>query len=86
MPRPEESLFTLENVISDVTLSQNGCEERKDGLVMTDSGASFNVCPKWFGKSKLQQYDGAIRLISADGRPHHDGKRQIWLQIGGQTK
>ena len=26
---------------------------------MIDSGASVNVCPKWFGNSKLEQSDGA---------------------------
>ena len=32
-----EFLFTIENVISDVTLSQDGCAEREDGLMMIDS-------------------------------------------------
>ena len=27
---------------------------------MIDSGASVNVCPTWFGNSKLEQSDGAI--------------------------
>ena len=49
----QKNVFTIENVISDVTLSQDGCAEREDGLVMIDNGASVNVCPKWFGKSKL---------------------------------
>ena len=50
MPRLEESfVFTIESVISDVTLSHNGCEEHDDGLVMIDSGASVNVCPKFLG-------------------------------------
>ena len=44
----KEFVFTIENVISDVTLSQDGCAEREDGLVMVDGGASVNVCPKWF--------------------------------------
>ena len=26
-----------------------------ESLVMIDSGASVNVCPKWFGNSKLEQ-------------------------------
>ena len=30
-----------------------------DSLVMIDSGASVNVCPKWYGNSKLEQSDGA---------------------------
>ena len=36
----KEFVFTIENVISDVTLSQDGCAEREDGLVMIDSGAT----------------------------------------------
>ena len=51
----KEFVFTIESVISDVTLSQDGCAERENGLVMIDSGASVKVCPKWFGRSKLQQ-------------------------------
>ena len=34
---------TVENEINDVNLSQDGCVEREDGLVMIDSGASVNV-------------------------------------------
>ena len=45
-----EFVFTIENVISDATLSQNGCEEREDGLVMIDSGASVNVCSQMVWK------------------------------------
>ena len=30
-----------------------------ESLVMIDSGASVNVCPKWFGNSRLEQSDGA---------------------------
>ena len=82
-----EFVFTIENVISDVTLSQNGCEEHEDGLVMIDSGASANVCSKLFGKSKMPQFDGAIRLRSADGRQlQENGKGQTWQRIGRQTK
>ena len=40
-----------------------------EGLVMIDSGASVNVCPRWFGKSKLQQSDGATCLSGANGKP-----------------
>ena len=39
----KEFVFTVENEISDVNLSQDGCAEREDGLVMIDSGASVNV-------------------------------------------
>ena len=82
----KEVVFTIENVISEVTLSRDGCAEREDGLVMIDSGASVDVCLKWFGKSKLQQSDGVTRLRGADGKPLQEyGKRQIWLKIGGQT-
>ena len=71
-------VLTIESVISDVTLSHKGCEEREDGLVMIDSGASVNVFSKCFGKSKLEQSDGTIRLRGADGRPLQEhGKRQV---------
>ena len=33
-----------------------------ESLVMVDSGASVNVCPKWFGNSKLEQSDDATCL------------------------
>ena len=56
-------------------------------LVMVDSGASVNVCPKWFGNSKLEQSDDATCLIGANGKPLQEyGKRRIWLKICGQTK
>ena len=85
VPHAEHS--TIENVISDVTLSQDGCVGREDGLVMIDTGASVNVCPKWFEKSKLQQSDGATRLRGVDGKQlQENGGRQVWLKIGGQTK
>ena len=54
----EEYVYTIEKEIDDVHLSQDGFVEREDGLVMIDSGASVNVCPKWFGNSKLEQSDG----------------------------
>ena len=54
-----------------------------ESLVMIDSGASVNVCPKWFGNSKLEQSDGATCLR---GALQEYGKRQIWLKICGQTK
>ena len=83
----KEFVFTIENVISDVTLSQDGCDERENGLVMIDSGASVNVCPKWCGKSKMEQSDGTTCLGGANGKPLQEyGKRQIWLKIFGQTK
>ena len=79
--------FAVENEINDVNLSQDGCVEREDGLVMIDSGASVNVCPKWLGNSKLEQSDGATCLRGANGKPLQKyGKRQIWLRICRQTK
>ena len=58
-----------------------------ESLVMVDSGASVNVCPKWFGNSKLEQSDDATCLRGANGKPLQEyGKRQIWLKICGQTK
>ena len=73
----KEFLFAIENVVKDVSLSQSGCEVGEDGLVMIDSGAPINVCPKWFGKSALQKSDGSVLL---------HGKRQIWLKIGNNLK
>ena len=58
-----------------------------ESLVMVDSRASVNVCPKWFGNSKLEQSDDATCLRRANGKPLQEyGKRQIWLKICGQTK
>ena len=37
-----------------------------ESLVMIDSGASVNVCPKWFANSKLEQSDGATCLRGAN--------------------
>ena len=65
----KEYVYTIEHEINDVNLSQDGCVEREDGLVMIDSGASVNVCPKWFGNSKLEQSDGATCLRGANGKP-----------------
>ena len=42
---------------------------------MIDSGASVNVCPKWFGDSKLEQSDGAI-LSQRCQRKTVPGKRK----------
>ena len=39
----KEFVYTIENEINDANLSQDGCVEREDGLVMIDSGASVNV-------------------------------------------
>ena len=83
----KEYVYTIEHEINDVNLSQGGCVEREDELVMIDSGASVNVRPKWFGNSKLEQSDGATCLRGANGKPLQEyGKRQIWLKICGQTK
>ena len=78
-----EFVFTVESEINDVNLSQDGCAEREDGLVMIDSGASVTVCPKWFGNSKLEQSDVATCLRGTNGKPLQEyGMRQIC----GQTK
>ena len=58
-----------------------------ESLVMVDSGASVNVCPKWFGNSKLEQSDDATCLRGANRKLLQEyGKRQIWLKICGHTK
>ena len=61
----KEYVYTIEHEVNVVYLSQSGCgvnklEERKtardwdprthESLVMIDSGASVNVCLKWFGE------------------------------------
>ena len=54
---------------------------------MIDSGASVNVCLKWFGESILQEPDGSVQFRGADGRTLQDyGKCQIWLKIGTQLR
>ena len=40
---PGKFVFTAENEINDENLSQDGCGEREDGLVIIDTGASVNV-------------------------------------------
>ena len=83
----KEFVFAIENVVKDVSLSQSGCEVSKDGLVMIDSGASLDVCPRWFGKSTLPKSDGSVLLRGADGKTLQDyGKRQVWLKIGNNLK
>ena len=57
-----------DNIVKYVSLSQSGCEGHEDGLVMIDSGASVNVCSKWYGESVLEKSDGSVRLRGADGR------------------
>ena len=79
----KEYVYTIEHEVNVVNLSQSGCgvhkiEERKtardrdprthEGLVMIDIGASVNVCPKWFGNSRLEQSDGATCLRRANGK------------------
>ena len=80
-------MFTVENEINVVNSSQDGCADREDGLVMIDSGASVDVCPKWFGNSRLEQSDCATCLRGANVKPLQQyGKRQICLRICGQTR
>ena len=74
-------MLTVGKSFIDVTLSQSSCDSHEDGLVMIDSGASVNVCPKWFGEPALEQSGGAVELRGADGRALQEyGKRQIWLK------
>ena len=55
-----EFVFTIESAVKDVSLSPRGCQRHEDGLVVIDSGASVNVCPKWFGVSPLQKSGGSV--------------------------
>ena len=81
----EEFVFTIENIVKDVSLSQSGCEGHEDGLVMIDSGASVNVCPKWFRESVLEKSDRPVQLRGADGGTLQDyGERKIWSGIGSR--
>ena len=98
----KEYVYTIEHEVNVVNLSQSGCgvnkiEERKTArdwdprthecLVMINSGASVNVCPKWFGNSRMEQSDGVTCLRRANGKPLQEyGKRQIWFKIFGQTE
>ena len=66
-----EYVYTIEHEVN-VGCGVNKIEEKKtarkwdprthESLVMVDSGASVNVCPKWFGNSKLEQSDDATCL------------------------
>ena len=47
-----------------------------ESLVMVDSGASVNMCPKWFGNSKLEQSDDATCLRGANGKPLQEYGRE----------
>ena len=38
-----------------------------ESLVMVDSGASVNVCPKWFGNSKLEHLSQGSKRKTAPG-------------------
>ena len=83
----KEFVFTFENIVKDVSFSQSGCEVHEDGLVMIDSGASVNVCPKLFVESVLEKSDGSVELRGADGRTLQDyGKRHICLRIGSRLR
>ena len=68
----KEFVFTIGNIVNDVSLSHCGCEVHQDGLVMIDSGASINVCSKWFGEYVPEKPDGSVQCRGADGRTLHD--------------
>ena len=77
----KEFVCTIENIVKDVTLSQSGCEGHEDGLVMIDSGASVNVCPRFgnlFLFNQTDHFDSDVRTEELQGY----GKRQLWLIIG----
>ena len=83
----KEFMYTIENIVKCVSLSQSACESHEDGVVMNDSGASVNVCPTWFGEPVPVKSDGSVRLRGADRRTLQDhGKRQIWLRIGSHLR
>ena len=83
----EEFECTIDNTVKDVTMSQSGCESHEDRLVTIDSGASVNVCSKWFGRSAVEQPDGSVGPRGVGGRILQDhGKRRIQLRNGNHLK
>ena len=67
MPSLEKNLYLrFESEINDVNLSQDGCAEREDGLVMIDSGASaepLSTCvPRGLGTPNWNSL--MVRLVS----------------------
>ena len=64
----KEFVFAIENVVKDVSLSQCGYEVHEDYLEMIVSGASVNVCPKWFGESVIEESDRSICSTPRCGR------------------
>ena len=62
----KEFVFTFESEINDVNLSQDGCAEREDGLVMIHSGASaepLSTCvPRGLGTPNWNSL--MVRLVS----------------------
>ena len=86
-PRTQEQTAREWDPITQEQTARERDPRTHESLVMVDSGASVNVCPKWFGNSKLEQTDDATCLRGANGKPLQEyGKRRIWLKICGQTK
>ena len=77
-----EFVFTIENVVKDVSLSQSGCEVHEYGLVMIDSGASVNVCPRCWENLCLRKQTDQFNSEVRTEEHSKNGKRQIWLRIG----
>ena len=83
----EEYVYTIDHEVNVADLSQSGCEVNKikekktarewdprthESLMMVDSGASVNVCPKWFGNSKLEQSDDATERTTVQATVKSD--------------
>ena len=69
------------------SLSQSGCEVNEDGLVMIDSGASVNVCPKLSGSRVFRnQTDQFNSEVWTEETLQEYQKSQIWLKIGNNLK
>ena len=81
-------MFTIENTVKDVTLSQIGWDSHEDGLVDDRQRSIRQRLPQVVWRNPLwEPSDGSVRLRGADGRTLQDyGKRQIWLRIGNHLK
>ena len=85
----KEYVYTIEHEVDVVNLNQSGCgvnkiDERKtardwdprthEGLVMIYSGASVNVCPKWFGncvgQAIVQGDEGPVSEVAQGVQVH----------------
>ena len=87
----KRTLFAIESVVKDVSLSQSGCEVGEDGMVMIYGGASVRVVQKidsseirWFSSSPRCRRKDTLRLRKASNLA--EGRKQsetVRLPCGG---